>query len=297
MRVRTSPGRRRFDFLPYGFVLPLLAIVCFVFLYPLLSAVYLSFHNNYGDYIGIKNYARLFNDRSFWFNVKLTFLYIVLYAVGVFFVGFVTALVGNTNWRGQKICNTFMTLPYAIPDVAASLLWMWIFDYNYGVLNYILRGLGLISQPVGWLISPDVAMHGVILATVWRLFPLHSMIILAALRSVPRELYESASIDGANAAQSFVHITVPSIKRVLEVLMLLTIVWSFQRFTILYLLTGGGPAGSTETAVVRIYRTAFEYFDPSYAYTMGTIVLLLLLIITGVFLWVTRSKEEGGMAR
>jgi multiple sugar transport system permease protein len=123
------------------------------------------------------------------------------------------------------------------------------------------------------------------------------MIILAALRSVPRELYESASIDGANAAQSFVHITVPSIKRVLEVLMLLTIVWSFQRFTILYLLTGGGPAGSTETAVVRIYRTAFEYFDPSYAYTMGTIVLLLLLIITGVFLWVTRSKEEGGMAR
>lgn len=290
----TSPSRRRFDFFPYALVLPLVAITCFVFLYPILSAVVLSFRNNYGEFVGIRNYVRLLNDSSFWFNVKLTLIYVALYSGGVFFVGFVTALVSNMDWRGQKVCNTMMTLPYAIPDVAASLIWMWMFDYQYGVLNSILMRLGVISQPIGWLISPSAAMHGVLMATVWRLFPLHSMIILAALRSVPKELYEAADIDGANSLQSFFYITVPSIKRVLEVLVLLTIVWSFQRFTILYLLTGGGPAGTTETAVVRIYRTAFEYFDQSYAYTMGTFVLMVLIVITLVYLWLNKPRESEG---
>lgn len=293
MRSFLSSTRRRLDIFPYAFVFPLVAIICFVFLYPLLSAVYYSFRDNYGEYIGIRNYVRLFNDGSFWYNIKLTFIYILLYAVGVFFVGFTSALVGDLEWCGQKVCNTLMTLPYAIPDVAAALIWMWMFDYQYGILNFILTRLGIISEPIGWLISPTFAMHGVILATVWRLFPLHSMIILAALRSVPRELYEAARIDGANAVQSFFRITIPAIRNVLEVLLLLTIVWSFQRFTVLYLLTGGGPAGMTETAVVRIYRTAFEYFDQSYAYTMGTFVLVVLLIITVFYLWLTRSESKG----
>lgn len=276
---------------PYLMVLPMAMSIAIVFLYPLVYAVGLSFFRE-ESFIGLGNYIRLIHDPRFWWSMFITIIYVILYFFGVFVVGMFTALVANINFRFSNILNMIITIPYAIPDVAAALIWMWMFDYQYGVLNYVLIKIGLVDIPLLWLQNPSLALISVLIVTIWRLFPLHTLIILAAIRAVPDEQYEAAFIDGASSLQAFWYITLPGIWRILCILAVLTFVWSFKRFTMLYLMTGGGPSAASETVIIRIYRVAFEYFDINYASTMGTVVLLVLLGITILYFKITQGKVE-----
>lgn len=276
---------------PYLMVLPLVTSLTIVFLYPLIYAVSLSLFRE-DTFIGLGNYIQLILDSRFWWNMFITLIYVTLYFIGVFVVGMFTALVANIHFRFSGIVNMIMTIPYAIPDVAAALIWMWIFDYHYGIFNHVLIKIGLIDTPLLWLQSPSLALISVLIATIWRLFPLHTLIILAAIRAVPDEQYEAASIDGATSFQAFWYITLPGIRKILSILSVITVVWSFKRFTMLYLMTGGGPSSASEIVVIRIYRVAFEYFNINYASTMGTIVLLVLLGITTFYFKITKEEVE-----
>lgn len=289
-----SPRKKRYkfdNFLPYIFIFPALLIVMFVIVYPIFISIISAFYNNEGSFIGWGNYVNLFNDKFFFSSLKITAIYILLYIGGIFFVGFFTAFVINSGIKGQKFFSALITSPYAIPDVVASLVWMWIFDYQFGILNYLLKIVHVIHTPVNWLANPSIALYSVLLGTIWRLFPLHCLIISAGIKSVPQELIEAAKIDGAKSLQRFFYIILPFTRRILSILLLLTIVWSFKRFTILWLLTGGGPARSSETVVIRIYLAAFRTFNMNYAYTMGNVLLVILTCIILVYFIFTREKE------
>jgi multiple sugar transport system permease protein len=286
----------RETFLPYAMVSSLVVSIGIIFLFPLYKGIALSFFKD-DAFIGLTNYATLFNDEAFWHALLLTLIYVIAYTAGVFFVGFVTALlIWNTeesSLPGRGIISSLIMLPYAIPDVVAALLWTWMFDFTLGITNYPLELIGL--HPVKWLIDPSLALYSVLLATIWRLFPLHAMIILAGFRSIPREIYEAAQIDGAGGIRKFFRITLPLSSNVLGLLLLLTVVWSFKRFTMLWLMTAGGPGRASETVAVKIYREAFRYFNKNYAATIGTVMLIVVAILAILYISYRNKHKEGVM--
>lgn len=286
--------RRKFDALPYLLVLPALLILALVYFYPILKGILLSFTSakfvEQAPFVGLQNYLRMAHDPDFWYSCKITVIYSVLYVIGVFGIGLATALLLNAKFKGRPLARTLLIIPYAIPDIAAVAVWTWLFDYQYGVINYILKGLGLIAQPVQWLANPNVAMFSVLLVSVWRLFPFHSLALLSALQGVPEELYESAELDGATGIKKFFYVTLPSISGIMGILVLLTVIWSFQRFTIIWALTQGGPARATESLVIQVYLKAFKYYDMGYAGAIGTVMIAFLMLVT--ICYFVLSKEE-----
>jgi len=171
-----------------------------------------------------------------------------------------------------------------MPEVVTAFVWTWMFDYQFGILNHALQAIGIIREPIGWLTTTTWAMPSMCLVGTWKQFPIAFIMLLAGLQSIPKELYEAATMDGANALQSFRHVTLPGLRSVLGVLALLLTLWSFRSFTHFYLMTGGGPSRSTETAVVLVYLQAFKYYDFGVASALGIIVLLILCLFSIVYM-------------
>lgn len=292
----SEQAKKKFDAFPYLLVIPALSIVALVYFYPIIKGIGLSltdakFVEN-ANFIGLKNYIRMFQDPSFIHACYITVLYSLFYIIGVFVVGLGTALLLNAKFKGRPLARMLMIIPYAIPDLAAVLVWNWLFDYQYGVLNYVLKGIGWIAQPVQWLADPKIALFSVLLVSIWRLFPFHTLALLSALQGVPEELYEAAHLDGANRFQRFLNVTLPSIKSIMGILLLLTVIWSFQRFTILWTLTQGGPSRATETIVVQVYLKAFKFYEMGYAGAIGTVTVLFLMLITLIYFALTRESSK-----
>jgi multiple sugar transport system permease protein len=271
------------------FILPALFLIAFVFLIPLGKSIQMSFYDmkfvEKAPFIGIGNYKRMFNDDYFLNSLKATFLYTAIYTVGVFLLGFITALFLNMSFRGNSTVRAITTLPYAIPESVGALVWLWMLDYQLGVINYLL------GKPQPWLFQTPLALFAVVGIEVWKLFPMHALILLAGLQGIPQELYEAASIDGANSVQKFFRITIPQLKQILAILLTLTIIWCFKRFTTIWVLTQGGPHRSTETFVIQIYRYAFAFNRMGYAATIGTFVLAILVGLTLLYFFLIRQGE------
>lgn len=287
-RVTRAWGKHWDQFFPYVLSFPLLLLISLFCLYPVVKGLSLSLFQDQ-HFVGIQNYTALLNDDRFWNSLKITVFYTLAYTIGVFFVGFFTSLVIDQAEKIQTRSVTWIsgiiTLPYAVPDVVASLGWVWMLDHQVGIINYVLRVFRLIDIPPYWLNNSSTALFTVIMVTVWRLFPLHTLIILGGFRSIPTDLYEAAEIDGAGFVRKFFSITLPNLWGVLSLLLVLTIIWSLKRFTILWLLTGGGPAGATETLVIRIYNSAFSFLQENYACTMGVIGFIIASGITIFYLF------------
>lgn len=185
-----------------------------------------------------------------------------------------------------------MMLPWSFPEVPVVMIFLWILSPQFGVVNIFARMLPGVNENPQWLLVPWLAMAWVVLIASWKAFPFYSLVILAALQSVPQELYEAAEVDGANRFQLFWHITIPSIRTTLELLVVLASIFSFKQFTIIYLLTGGGPSGATETIVMRIYNTAFRFYDYSYATALGVAGFIVSLIITAFFIGLQSRRAQ-----
>lgn len=288
--------KKKFDVFPYLLVLPALLIVGFVYFYPILKGMALSFTDakfvEKAAFVGFENYIRMFKDPNFLHACYITALYSVFYIGGVFVVGLGTALLLNAKFKGRPLARMLMIIPYAIPDLAAVLVWSWLFDYQYGVLNYVLKGIGWIAEPIQWLADPRIALVSVLLISIWRLFPFHTLALLSALQGVPEELYEAAQLDGASPFQRFLNVTLPSIKGIMGILLILTVIWSFQRFTILWTLTQGGPSRATETIVVQVYLKAFKFYEMGYAGAIGTVTVLFLMLITVFYFGMSKKSSN-----
>ncbi len=284
MKLDTIRGREQLT--GWILLLPALLLLVLVFAYPIGRAFWLSlFTKNLGThlqpvYSGLDNYGRMAFDGRFWQSLENTTLFT---AVSVFLelvLGIGIALVLNQSFRGRGAVRTIAILPWALPTALIALAWAWIFNDQYGVWNDILRRLGLIHTGINWLGEPTLAMMAVIAAEVWKTTPFISILLLAGLQSIPSDLYEAHAIDGASSWQSFLRITLPLLMPQILIALLFRLAQAFGVFDLVAVMTGGGPAGATETVSLYVYATVMRYLD--FGYGAALVVVTFLLLVAAV---------------
>jgi ABC-type sugar transport system permease subunit len=244
------------------FVAPIVLLVLSLVAYPFTYAIYLSMtHKLVGlppVFVGFENYVRLAWDGFFQRAVVNSFIFTFGSVVFKMLLGIVMALVLTSKIRWRSFWTGVLLIPWVAPTVVSALNFLWIFDGSLGVLNYLLvRVLGILPQGVGWLSEPNTAMASVIAVNIWRGFPFFGISFLAGMKAIPAELYEAAAVDGASVLQRFRHVTLPGIKNIIIIVVLLSTIWTFNDFQIVYILTKGGPGGTTMVMPVFTYETAF----------------------------------------
>ncbi len=269
-------------------LLPALLILGLVFIYPITRAFYLSwFTENLGTqlqpvFAGLNNYQRMLGDGRFWQSIYNTSIFTVFSVVLELFLGLGVALVLNKSFFGRGIVRTVAIIPWALPTAVMGLAWAWIFNDQYGVVNDILSRLGLIDTGINWLGTPALAMIALIVADVWKTTPFISIILLAGLQSISEDLYEAHRMDGATPWQSFYQITLPLLMPQILIALLFRFAQSFGVFDLVQVMTGGGPAGTTETVSIYIYSTIMRYLDFGYGAALVVVTFLLLIAAVGI---------------
>jgi multiple sugar transport system permease protein len=234
----------------------------------------------------------MLGDPDFWKVMQTTLIFTALVIVVAIGAGLFTALLFNREFRFRSVARAMLMLPWAFPEVPVVMIFVWILNPQFGVVNILARLLPNVTENPQWLQVPSLAMSWVVLISSWKAFPFYSLVILAALQAVPQEIYDAAKVDGASSLQLFWHITIPSISTTLELLVVLASIFSFKQFTIIYLMTGGGPSGATETIVMRIFNTAFRFYDYSYATAFGVAGFIVSLVITSLFITLQSRREQ-----
>jgi multiple sugar transport system permease protein len=282
-RTASSSLRRREAMWGYLFLAPFIAGVILWQAGPLLLSLYHSFT----DYevltppvwVGLENYERMVNDRLFWISLVNTVIYTVM-SVGIYMVfALGGALLLNAKVRGIKIFRVVTYLPSQLPIVASAFIFLWIFEPNFGVANFILETIGL--EPQKWLFDPVLAKPTLAIMSIWGIGT-GIIIFLAGLQSVPESLYDAAKVDGAGNVRQFFHVTLPLISPVLLFNLIISIIASFQVFDLAYLMTKGGPGTETLFYVLYIFRNAFELFKMGYASALAWVFFLIVLVLTFV---------------
>ncbi|MFJ1784969.1 carbohydrate ABC transporter permease [Streptomyces anulatus] len=275
---------------------PGLALFAAIIFYPLLSALFTGFFKQDlrlpgREFVGLENFAHWLNGDLFTI-LEQTLVFTIGATLAPFTIGFALALALNTGIRGSGFLRGLFLFPWVIPGVVVSFLWMWIFNANYGVLNGVLVKAGILDESVAWLGQPGTAMLAVIVTKTWASFPWMMVMLLAGLQTVPKELHEAAAMDGAGSIRRFFAVTWPQVRGVASIVLLLEFIWNFQHFDTIYVLTGGGPAGTTETFATAVYQTAFKGFDIGRATALGGLWMLLLLLLVVVYLRITERKGD-----
>ncbi|MFC0410306.1 carbohydrate ABC transporter permease [Roseomonas elaeocarpi] len=280
--------------LPYAFLAAPMAYLGVFMFWPLGRQIWISLTNtrivnpNGGSFIGLRNYERLLDDPSFYGSLWTTAVYAAVSVVLGVLLGVISALAIDRPFPGRAVVRSVLLFGWAMPNVATALIWLWMFNEQSGVLNTVVEALGL--GRFAWLTSTTLALPSILLVTVWQVAPFVMLVVLAALQSVPGELREAARIDGADALNVFRTVTLPHIIPSVQLVSLLVAVWSIRRFDIIYLLTGGGPLGSTSTLVVRIRQVAFEGYQLGLASAYGVVGLVLALLVAALHIAVERRR-------
>lgn len=280
----------------YLFLFPAVVYLAIFTVFPLIRGLMLSFTATKlvnpagGRPVGAENYEYLLSSDKFWTSVVTTLLYTLFTVVFSVGIGTAGALLLNTAFKGRGIIRAIATIPWAVPTVAAALIFVWIYNNEQGILNRTTSALGMGQH--GWLVDPQYGLFAVTLATVWKLTPLVMLVMLSALQSVPQELREATWVDGATRFQSFLAVTLPHLMPTLRVITLLMTIWSIRRFEIIFLITGGGPLDVTNTLVVNVYRTAFQDQNLGRAAAIGALGLVLSLLVTVVYFIVEQIQER-----
>ncbi|NTZ20124.1 sugar ABC transporter permease [Paenibacillus sp. JMULE4] len=247
--------------LAYVLVSPVVIYLLAIMVLPFGWAVYLSFTNKVvgvpATFIGLNNYIELVKDSLFWKAVWNTILFTAAAVIAKTVFGMIMALVLNEKIVFRNLFRVLLFLPWTIPTIVSVFTWQWIYSDVGGVLNFLLLKTGIISQPVGWLSTPDLAMFSVILVNVWRGIPFMGIAILAGLQTISKEMYEAAMLDGAGAVKRFFYMTLPSIKEVTILAAVMTTIWTLNDFEIIWLLTHGGPDNGTQVLSTLSYTIGF----------------------------------------
>ena len=245
--ARSLSTKHRIDVGPYVFILPSLIVITVFLLVPIFRASVLSVTNSKllvpgkANFVGLANYRAFFLNSSF-SNVIIATLAYVTGGVGLTYIlGLFTAAVVNVPFKAKGLVRTLLILPWVVPDVVLVIIWKWMLTSRYGVVNFFLYGIGLVGIDFSWLSSPTFAIFAILFATVWKQYPLGLLILLAGMQSIPSEQYEAANVDGASFFQRFFYITLPGLRYVTTVLILLLVIWHFGNFVIIWLMTRGGP--------------------------------------------------------
>ena len=274
---------------PYLLLIPSLIPIVVILIYPICETFVISLFKmnpmrpDADLFIGLGNYIKLFHEESFFLGLKNSLELTLVTVAGSNLVGLGLALLLNMEFKGRGIFRALVIIPWTLPAVAAVLIWIWILDYQFGVANYILSIAGIVKESIPWLSSTQMAMVSVIIVCIWKQVPISCIMYLASLQTVDHTQYEAAEMDGANLIQKFFCITLPGIAASGGVVLLLTSVWAFREFTIIQIMTNGGPSRATETLVVQSYLEAFNNFNYGYASSLGMITFAISLIFSVVY--------------
>jgi multiple sugar transport system permease protein len=266
---------------PYVFVIPNILVVLLFAIYPLVANFILSFTDgSFGltTFVGFDNYLKVAHDESFWTSLKNTLYYTLLLVPPTIILSLVIAVGLNRSMPLKNTIRGAYLLPYLLSWSVTGLIWRWIFSSNYGILNNLLAGLGL--PPLRWILDPDLTIPCMALVGIWAGVGYYMMIYLAGLQGVAGVYYEAAKIDGANKVQQFFYITVPSLKPITTLILILSVTSSFRVFEQIYVMTGGGPGRASFVLVLYIFIKGFEEFSPGYAAALSVILFFIILLIT-----------------
>lgn len=278
---------------PYLFVAPALIVFIMFSIYPILNTIFLSFYewdmiSPTKEFVGIKNYQTLFRDVKFYQTLSNTFVYMLLtVGLGVI-LAIALALFLRKDTRINKFMQNLIFTPYIVSLASISFLWMWLMNNDFGLLNYLLSLVGV--GPIDWLGNPKVALISLVIISVWKTLGYNTLIILSALQSIPKHLYEAASLDKATKRQTFFKITLPMISPTLFFLTIVSIIASFKVFETIQIITNGGPQNSTNTLVYSIYEYGFQFYKIGYASTIGVVLLVIISIFTIIYFKLLSKK-------
>lgn len=278
----------------YLFVLPALSFLFIFSIAPILYLIWLSFHDyslpNPAVFTGLKNFSQMLQDKLFIKSLGNT----IVYTAGSMFLGLggaiAVAVLLNRKLRGLRFFKVFYFLPTITSEVITAMIFLWIFDNNLGILNYLLKIAG-VETPPAWLLQPTTAMIILILIGAWRGTAYNIPIFLAALQAVPQSLYEAARIDGANSWKQFIHITLPSITHILVYTMVMSVIGSFQVVAVVDILTNGGPMDSTMVVIKHIWQQSFEFNYVGYGAALSLVLFPFLLAVTWLQLKLSSGKD------
>lgn len=281
---------------PYLAVLPGFLLIAGVVFYPIINTLWLSLFDvqlvRVGEFIGFGHYLTLAQDPLFWRILRQTLFWTLSSVTVKLVLGLALGMLLNEKFRGRDLFRTLLLIPWAMPAVAAAVVWRWIYDANFGYLNDLLREIGLISEPIIWLGDARSAFAAAVLTDAWVGLPFMAFIFLAGLQGVDQRLYEAAKVDGAGAWARYIHVTVPQLAPIILVATLVSAIWTFNSFNIVYVLTGGGPLKATEILVTYTYSQAFEQLQFGTAAALATVTFVILLLFSIVYVWLYGRNNE-----
>lgn len=275
----------------YVYIAPALLFVFTVMLIPLIYTLIMGFvktdlFTGKTEFVGVKQFLRIFGDQYFRLAVKNTFLWTVGSVVFQFLIGFIIANILNASQIcGKTIIRILLMVPWVLPSVVSAMVWDWSYHPDYGIINEILKRAGIITQSINWTSSGSTSLISAIIVNVWKMVPFVALMTEAALQGVSQDLKEAARVDGAKSCQVFSYIVIPEISSSINTVILLLSIWTMNSFTFIYLLTEGGPAHSSEILSLYIYRQAFKNYDFGAASAAASV---LFVITAGIALLYNR---------
>lgn len=290
-RHRSSHGLAGERWYGYLFVAPVFVFLAGVIVLPLVHAFWISLHRTRGlntTFIGLGNYVRVLEDEAFWHSLRVSLAFTSISVALHVLLGLALALVLNEVRVARTALRILFLTPWMVAPAVGATIWLWLFEPQFGVLNYLMMAAGLVDSPVAWLGEPRTAFAAVTAVEVWRGVPFVMLLMLAGLQTIPQEQYEAASIDGASASQRFRHVTLPNLKYLLVVASTLDIINVVRHYDIIGVMTMGGPAGATEVLPALLYNTAFRANRFGEAAAVGVLLLLMVLAFSVFYLRLTR---------
>ncbi|NHI17719.1 sugar ABC transporter permease [Microbacterium sp. CBS5P-1] len=282
------------------FLAPAILYVVVFFGYPVVKNLLMgfqeyttrTFYTGEAPWVGMANYVEVVTDSLFSTTVVNTLLFTIGSIAGQFVLGLLFALYFNKKFPLNGVLRSLLLLPWLIPVIAGTAVWKWILDQDGGVLNEVLGGLHVISTPIPWLTSPDLALIAVIIVNVWLGIPFNTTLLYSGLQDIPEELYEAGALDGATGWRAFWHITWPNLRPVVTVVLVLGVVYTLKVLDIIVGLTGGGPANATQTLATDSYRRSFEEFSFGTGAAVSNILILVSLAFAIVYLRLNRRAVD-----
>ncbi|MEJ7914497.1 MAG: sugar ABC transporter permease [Chitinophagaceae bacterium] len=267
--------------LPYLLVSPYIIYVAVFVLFPVVFSLVLTFHKwniiSPMRFIGIDNYARLFKDRLFWISIRNTLKFLILHIPLQLIVSLFLAVLLNQKIRATPFFRASFFMPVIVSGVVVTILWQQLLGYDYGIFNRLLSATGFAKA--GWLVDPDLAIYSIALMATWKNVGLYVILFLVGLQTVPTQYYEAARLEGASRWQVFYHITLPMINPTVFMVVILSTIGGFSLFIEPYIMTGGGPLNQTLSAVLYIYKQAFQYYNMGYSATLGFFYALMIMLV------------------
>ncbi len=285
-------------FTPYLLLVPALLFTVFMLLYPLVQNLINSFSDvsmitGRRGWTGWENYRHIFGDTLFWRASWNTAAYAVVGTVLALVIGLGFALLLNLKLgKINTIMGCLYTVPWVISPVVAGFAWKWLLNDNFGIVNYWLASAGIVKVGTTWLGNPGTALFCVMLARIWQFYPFAMVMFLAGLQSIPQEQYEAAAVDGATMVRRFFHITLPNLRSVTSVLLVLGVIWSFNDFNMVFVMTRGGPMNSSMVLPVLVREFSFVHFDLGKGSALSIVIFALLTTLSILYLKLIAKGES-----